>query len=257
MIRTFPNIRIGLMVGIGGGAPSPKHDIRLGDFIVSIPVGATPSVVQYDFGKAVQNKSFVVTNILDKLPQALLAATAMLDNNYLLKGHELSERISEILEKRPRLRTKFSRPPPTSDRLYKSDFTHDVDGADCLEGFGDQPLVLVSRQQRQGDEKDNIRVHQGLIASANTLMKDAHIRDALTKQKDVLCFEMEAAGLMDHFPCLFIRVICDYADSHKNDEWQGYAAMAAASYAKDLLYQILPEKIEKEMRIDKVLEDST
>jgi nucleoside phosphorylase len=34
MLHSFPNIRIGLMVGIGGGAPSQKHDIRLGDVVV-------------------------------------------------------------------------------------------------------------------------------------------------------------------------------------------------------------------------------
>ena len=56
-------------------------------------------------------------------------------------------------------------------------------------------------------------------------MKDALFRDTLVAEKDVLCFEMEAAGLMNHFPCLVIRGICDYSDSHKNKEWQGYAAM--------------------------------
>lgn len=47
--------------------------------------------------------------------------------------------------------------------------------------------------------------------------------------------EMEAAGLMNDFPCLVIRGICDYADAHKNKEWQGYAAMAVAAYAKELV----------------------
>ncbi|CAG8342501.1 unnamed protein product [Penicillium nalgiovense] len=46
---------------------------------------------------------------------------------------------------------------------------------------------------------------------------------------------MEAAGLMNDFPCLVIRGICDYADSHKNKEWQGYAAIAVAAYAKELV----------------------
>ena len=46
---------------------------------------------------------------------------------------------------------------------------------------------------------------------------------------------MEAAGLMDQLPCLVIRGICDYCDSHKNKHWQGYAALAAAAYARDLL----------------------
>jgi nucleoside phosphorylase len=46
---------------------------------------------------------------------------------------------------------------------------------------------------------------------------------------------MEAAGLMNSFPCLVIRGICDYADTHKNKRWQEYAAAMAAAYAKDLL----------------------
>jgi hypothetical protein len=46
---------------------------------------------------------------------------------------------------------------------------------------------------------------------------------------------MEAAGLMDGFPCLVIRGICDYADSHKSKNWQRYSAAAAAAYAKELL----------------------
>ncbi|KAH6625498.1 ankyrin repeat protein, partial [Boeremia exigua] len=45
---------------------------------------------------------------------------------------------------------------------------------------------------------------------------------------------MEAAGLMNNFPCLVIRGISDYADSHKNDRWQPYAAATAAAYAKEL-----------------------
>lgn len=39
MQHSFPNVRIGLMVGIGGGVPSLKHDIRLGDIVISSPGG--------------------------------------------------------------------------------------------------------------------------------------------------------------------------------------------------------------------------
>ena len=50
---------------------------------------------------------------------------------------------------------------------------------------------------------------------------------------------------MDNFPCLVIRGICDYADSHKNKQWQGYAAATAAAYAKELLSVIHPNQIEE------------
>ena len=44
---------------------------------------------------------------------------------------------------------------------------------------------------------------------------------------------------MDTFPCVVIRGICDYADSHKNKIWQPYAAATAAAYAKELL-RVIP-----------------
>jgi nucleoside phosphorylase len=69
-------------------------------------------------------------------------------------------------------------------------------------------------------------------------------RDRLRKELGVICFEMEAAGLMDNFPCLVIRGICDYADSHKNKRWQPYAAATAAAYAKELLSIIPTQEID-------------
>jgi hypothetical protein len=54
---------------------------------------------------------------------------------------------------------------------------------------------------------------------------------------------------MNQFPCLVIRGICDYADSHKNKEWLGYAAMVAAAYAKELLSVIHPERVLQEKAI--------
>ncbi|EXF74490.1 pfs domain-containing protein [Colletotrichum fioriniae PJ7] len=80
-------------------------------------------------------------------------------------------------------------------------------------------------------------IHYGAIASGNSIVKDSISRDQILQKLETkcLCFEMEAAGLMNDFPCLVIRGVCDYADSHKNDRWQNYAAIVAAAYAKELL----------------------
>jgi hypothetical protein len=59
MRSTFPAIRFGLMVGIGGGVPSKKIDIRLGDVVVSKPTAGTfGGVLQYDFGKTISRGRF-------------------------------------------------------------------------------------------------------------------------------------------------------------------------------------------------------
>jgi nucleoside phosphorylase len=70
-------------------------------------------------------------------------------------------------------------------------------------------------------------------------MKDGTIRDQIAAQDDVLCFDTAMGGLPQQFPCLVIRGICDYADSHKNKVWQEYVAIAAVAYARDLL-QFVP-----------------
>ncbi|EXM16408.1 hypothetical protein FOTG_15287 [Fusarium oxysporum f. sp. vasinfectum 25433] len=252
MLRSFPNIRFGLMVGIGGGAPNAKHDIRLGDVIVSTRGSGKGGVFQYDYGKAIQEHAFVTTGSLNQPPQLLLTALSGLEAEYELEGHQLSAHIDRALEQWPRLRQKYSRPSPDSDRLYRPDVVHTDSSKKCGDVCSNDPAYLVDRKER-GEQKDDPAIHYGLIASANQLMKDALARDKLAASMDVLCFEMEAAGLMNHFPCLVIRGICDYSDSHKSKEWQGFAAMMAAAYAKDLLRQIPPSKVEAEKPISKVL----
>lgn len=256
MLHSFPNVRIGLMVGIGGGAPSSKHDIRLGDIVVSAPREGKGGVFQYDFGKTIQNQAFQPTGVLNQPPTALRTVISGLRSEYEIEGHQIKEAVIGALEKKPRLRKNYKRPDPGSDRLYRSEVLHPSENEmDCTVVCGDDPALLILRPERTDDE-DNLAIHYGLIASANQLMKDALIRDKLAAEENVLCFEMEAAGLMNHFPCLVIRGICDYADSHKNKEWQGYAAMVAAAYARDLLCRLAPTRVENEKRISELLLDS-
>jgi nucleoside phosphorylase len=253
MLRSFPNVRFGVMVGIGGGAPSQKHDIRLGDIVVSKPSDGNGGVFQYDFGKTIQDQSFRTTGFLNKPPRVLLAAVSSLKADYESDGHQFDITINEILEKKPKLRKKYMRPDPSSDRLYQSGIIHpQIDEVDCVASCGNDPPALISRPERAKDE-DNPMIHYGIIASANKLMKDALIRDKLAAEKDILSFEMEAAGLMNDFSCLVVRGICDYSDSHKNKVWQGYAAMVAAAYAKDLLCRIPPNRVEAEDKIGEVI----
>lgn len=248
MLHSFPNVRVNLMVGIGGGAPSPNHDVRLGDVVVSIPCNGRGGLLQYDFGKTIQDRRFELTGFLNEPPIVLRAAVNGLRARYVSEGHQIEQAINEVLNKKPRLRKRFMRPNQETDRLYKSHIVHPKGGSTCAIDCGGDLTSLVLRKPRSEDE-DNPEIHYGLIASANQLMKNAVIRDTLAANTGVLCFEMEAAGLMNHFPCLVIRGICDYSDSHKSDEWQGYAAMTAAAYAKDLLCRIVPQRVESEARV--------
>lgn len=127
-----------------------------------------------------------------------------------------------------------------NDRLFKASCVH-VSGCGC-DGcdFSD----MITRDDRGSDEPE---IHYGVIASGNQLIKDATVRDQIARDcgDECICLEMEAAGLMNSFPCLVIRGVCDYADSHKNDRWQKYAAATAAAYTNEFLEIIPSEDLQK------------
>jgi nucleoside phosphorylase len=272
MQSTFTSIRFGLMIGIGGGVPSDKADIRLGDVVVSTPHKTHGGVVQYDFGKTTPTESSPMVNIgdlsseekdtelgdvvvdslhethdgsaqddfskatptgfqrtgsLNAPPNILLHAVAELKERLRRGKATMPEYISR-LEALPIFRRKMAGP----DVLFQREYDHEGGEtcADCDE------IHAVSREARAQE----VAVHYGTIASGNQIMRSATERDRLSAEiGGILCIEMEAAGLMNSFPCLVVRGICDYTDSHKNQKWQAYAAGTAAAYAKELL-SIIP-----------------
>ncbi|KAF4998341.1 hypothetical protein FGRMN_3221 [Fusarium graminum] len=110
MMRSFPNIHFGLMVGIGGGAPSEKHDIRLGDIVVSTRGNSRGGVFQYDYGKAIQDHSFIATGSLNQPPQFLSTAVSSLEAEYELEGQQFITKIYRALEQLQHLRQKPEMP---------------------------------------------------------------------------------------------------------------------------------------------------
>jgi nucleoside phosphorylase len=231
MLSTFPNIRFGLVVGIEGGVPSKKNDIRLGDdVVISKPTGTSGGVVLYDSGKTISSGRFEQTGALNQPPQILLTTISQLESTNMVKGdHVISEILSDILRKNPNMNSEFFRPTPEQDQLSHATYDHLESEHTCVKCDRSH---LINRKPRTSTEP---QVHHGLIASGNQVMKHGQMRDRLASQHGIICFEMEAAGLINQLPCLVIRGICDYSDSYKNKQWQGYAALTAAAYAKVLL----------------------
>lgn len=229
MLSTFTRLRFGLMVGIAGGVPSQESDIRLGDVVVSKPTGTSGGVIQYDFGKMTQEGRFERTGSLNRPPDVLLNAVANLQAIHMVEEPALARYLSQMTSRYPRLRAASTFPGAAHDQLFKAEYGHIVGESTCFSCLADQSVLRPPR------EDSSPRIHYGLIASGNEVMRDGKTRERLRRELNVLCFEMEAAGLMDSFPCVVIRGICDYADSHKNKLWQPYAASTAAAYAKELL----------------------
>jgi nucleoside phosphorylase len=237
MLRTFQSIRFGLMVGIGGAAPSLTHDIRLGDVVVSQPDGTSGGVIQYDRGKTIQGGEFRRTGVLNSPPTVLLTALGHLQAEHEASPSKMSLYLSNMLEKYPKMRKEYTFQGVTNDCLYQAEYDH-LDSSTTCESCDSRQQV-----QRQPREDTEPQIHYGNIASANQVMRHGATRDRLRNELSVLCFEMEAAGLMSDFPCLVIRGICDYSDSHKSKKWQIYAAATAAAFTKELLCMISAERV--------------
>jgi nucleoside phosphorylase len=219
--RSFPSIRTTLMVGIAGRCPS-QADLYLGDVVVGT------KVIQYDMGKALGGGRFQETAI-PKTPAPLLnSAVSTLQSTYM--AHQASDRIAGLLRSRlPNL----SRPDHL-DRLFQASYEHHHLGAPTCDDYDPKKL-----QPRAGRRSNEPQIHYGVIASANRVMRNGKERDEIARRHSALCFEMEAAGIMDNVQYLPIRGICDYSDSHKDKVWQDYAATTAAAYARELL-EVIP-----------------
>lgn len=234
MMRTFQSVKLCLMVGIGGGVPNTKNDIRLGDVVVSKPGSRSGGVVQYDSGRTTKGETdeegqMVQRGVLNSPPTTLLSAINVMQVPE--KIGKFSDRLKHIASRQ----AEFARPSSNLDLLFEANYNH-VGGSTCDDC--DRKRLFIRPDRADGDPN----VHYGTIASGNQVIMHGITRDRLSEQFNALCFETEAAGLMNHFPCIVIRGISDYADSHKNDLWKPYAAAAAAAYARALLH-ILPETL--------------
>ncbi|KAK6503788.1 hypothetical protein TWF481_008794 [Arthrobotrys musiformis] len=256
LLSSLPDIRIGLLVGIGGGIARPEddYDIRLGDVVVGQPEGSTGGVVQYDLRKGTPRGGYERKDFLNMPPSVLLNALSNLQSEH----YRLESRIPQMLKEMWRSNPKMKSPKPgrgfyhqgaENDRLFRSSSIHNK-GRDCRSCDNDQE---IKREVRGSTDPE---IHYGIIASGNTLVKDAATRDDILERvgEQCLCVEMEAAGLMNYFPCLVIRGICDYADSHKNDRWQCYASATAAAFGKELLEYIPVKGLQETRRAVEILE---
>jgi hypothetical protein len=195
--------------------------VRYGDAVISRPENHNSGVIQYDFGKKEALCGLDFSTVLLKYSKMQLQ---------IYRPIISENRLSEYASRFDRLPL-FSREYAGPDILFQSDYHH-VGEATC-------------------DKCDNqdMAIHYSTIASGNQVMRDALERDRLSSELGgVVCFEMEAAGLMNQFPCLIIRGICDYSDSHKNIRWQPYAVGAAAAYAKEVL-SVIPRTETKQPRV--------
>ena len=246
--QSFPNIKEHLFVGIGGGVPrkptpqDPEQDIRLGDVVVGWPhKQGAPAVIQWDARRwDSRNKDgeehVEMLRYLDNPSRRLLSALGVLEAKYLNRETRFSENLQ-----RAREIPGFAYPGSDKDILFNSTYNHPGAVGTGSSNSSCEQCDKSQLEVRPPRTREDLVFHRGTILSGSGLFEDAQWRDELSKRfPEALCFEMEAAGVIEDTHCLVIRGICDYADTHKNWSWQGHAAAAAAAFGRELLYTLQP-----------------
>ncbi|KIW62542.1 hypothetical protein PV04_10710 [Phialophora macrospora] len=266
---SFENIQLALVVGICGGVPyrrRNKQEIFLGDVVIS------QSLIQYDFGRQYPG-SFEAKDSLQggsgKPSAEIRSILAKLETSH--HRHELEITTAKFVrDSQHKLRGSVY-PGPQKDKLFESTslHRHRSDGechiclsedathicAHALESSCEDLGCEASGVLRRARIKNGIvppaqsawqcyyppSIHIGNMGSGDTVMKSGTHRDEVAQKYDIIGFEMEGAGIWDFFPSLVIKAVCDYADSHKNKEWQSYAAVTAAAATKAFLKEWRPE----------------
>ncbi|KAL2848926.1 hypothetical protein BJY01DRAFT_246150 [Aspergillus pseudoustus] len=263
LLISYTGIELGLVVGICGGGPSPPEyrDIFLGDVVIS------DSVIEYDFGRqypgGFQRKTDV--QVQDTLRRPGRKIWTLL--NGLRADNSRSEfqtQTQQYLQTLQQTGAKWQH-PRVDDNLFDVSYLHkhyshaSSTGCDCACLISSSPDQICKealgqschelkcsnaqaiRCRKFSDEAiHETSVYIGPVASADTVMMSGQHRDEIVRREGVIGFEMEGPGVWDNVPCIVIKGVCDYADSHKNKEWQPYAAGTGASAAKAFLEYWVP-----------------
>ncbi|KAK2782650.1 hypothetical protein FQN53_009666 [Emmonsiellopsis sp. PD_33] len=246
---SYSCIQLALVVGICGGAPSSSshQQIFLGDVIIS------DAVVGYDFGRQFPDGFRRKTDVKDILGRPNREIRSLMTGLKMAgTRRELREQMLQNLHRIQRSEAKWQPPGSAEDILFEASYHHkhysEGSPARCC---SDQDINICNEALEQdcsrlGCDKNGVSrrrdggvadaaIHIGTVASADTVMKSGEHRDRISKEENVIGFEMEAAGVWDNVSCIIVKGVCDYADSHKSKLWQAYAAATGASAAKAFL----------------------
>ncbi|KAL3448368.1 hypothetical protein BJX65DRAFT_307228 [Aspergillus insuetus] len=225
----FPNIRVSMIISVGGGIPSEEHDVRLGDVVVSTPDREYGGVVDVD-------------GDYDRRPNALLPAVelATLAVASLLKREirtglgpgDTLKHLTKMKSSKPELETEYAFPGAEKDLLFPSNY-------ECKRGRGwhstcaehDDTSRAIARPTRTDTDP---KIHFGTVAACRRVVEYPLDRDDIKKHTSALAVQVGAEYLMQLRPLVIVGV-ANYGDSHSDEKWKKYAAANAAACAKDLV----------------------
>ncbi|KAK1236968.1 hypothetical protein MKX08_007916 [Trichoderma sp. CBMAI-0020] len=269
---SYPGLRLVILTGICGAVPSSDagDEIFLGDVIISKTVVQYDYGRQYPDNFLAKDTTEDSLGRPDRNIRSLVAVleTARERGRIEERAAVLLEQIQDLAAKKARRRTAdiYQYPGAASDRLFKADYRHkhhsspqclcekcheysdpvceesrniacDILGCDEKHVIRRRRLETnrILEQEGRSKEAQAPSVFIGRFGSGDKTLQSGEYRDWTARRYGVLAFETDGAGAWDELPCIIVKGVCNYADSHVNSRWQNFAAATAASVAKSLV----------------------
>lgn len=257
---SFTRLRLVLLVGICGGVPrigkDLKDEVLLGDVVIS------SDIVQYDFGRRYPDKFVRKDTVEDNASRPNKSIRSLLKELETLLGRQRHKNKTARYLKELQVRCEsdiYDYPGAAQDMLFDPTYRHKhytsrscCSGTtvcdDALNSYCEQTGCSVTRLVERPrlklklkldrDKAQEPAIYVGSFATGDTVMKSAEDRDRIAQGENIIAFEMEGGGVWEDLPCVIVKGVCDYADSHKNKVWQNFAAATAAAGMKALLDRV-------------------
>lgn len=271
---SFPGVILVFVTGICSAVPNPGTDeeLLLDDVVIGKNIAQYDLGRQYPDRFAMRDN---VGDALGRPPKKLRNLLAIFETVIGRGRLErtIATYLQEIQKKsaggKHPSEAKYQYPGALQDKLFQASYRHKhylSPHCICKEGHEGELSMSVCEESRQlsckelgcddehllwrerieekrqlenegrSSEAQAPSIFVGSIGSGDTAINSGEHRDMIAETHDLLAFESEAAGVWDEFPCcIVVKAACDYADSHRNDIWQDFAAATAASATKALL----------------------
>ncbi|CBF85596.1 hypothetical protein AN1806.2 [Aspergillus nidulans FGSC A4] len=247
MKMSYPRIQIAFLIGICGGVPfidkslaaRGNTNIYLGDVIIGT------GVVQYDRLPLGPYRKDALEENLGRPNQEI--------HSFLSK---IKTRVDTLSDRQCRYLAMIQRhvraqcPGAQYDIVYSRTYNHREVNCQCSLGVDADETVVARR--RNFDVVPFL--HFGTLGSGDSVIMSHKFRDDIAKKQKVIGFEMEAAGVWGQYPCILVKGVSDYADSHKSKRWQYFAAASAAACMRALLDEA-PISVNQESTLGSISRD--
>jgi len=238
LLGMFKSLQHVFIVGVGGSIPhfhDDKQHVRLGDVVVSCPSFNCGPMYIYCNGTEVDDTGRVSYsqqswNTKNDLVENVLNSKLSSDNGDNPDWNTfLNESLSEI-----RLNdTRFYRPASETDRLFQTE--------NGVISEAHHPAVASDSPRSRYPSRPII--YHGLVGSGASMNNEEN-RQAFSQLNELKAIDCGLLSVLNSIEdnskdsFVVIRGIADYTDGLDKREWQPYASLAAAAYAKSIILSL-------------------